>query len=268
MAAPTSSASTRGRGHGPLHFSRQHQPKLSYSNRWPDTGAGGRTRAAAGLARLGRVVETQGTTIDTSDVLRMFPTFVWRAEVAPGVRLGIENGVLRTLNEIRDASAEPARGRGLQSERHLHQRDEFRGLVGCIRDAAKSVLEFLKTGEGAFEITGLWANMNPNDAWHPVHSHPNNFLSGVYYVRTYEGADTINFHDPRPQTAIIRPPVTELTAENTDQVVVKVSDGTLLMFPSWLPHSVDASASDGTRISISFNIMFSAFAEKISKPLW
>ncbi len=46
-------------------------------------------------------------------------------------------------------------------------------------------------------------------------------------------ADTVNFHDPRSQTGIIRPPVTELTAENTDQVVVKVSDGTLLMFPSW-----------------------------------
>jgi uncharacterized protein (TIGR02466 family) len=150
----------------------------------------------------------------------------------------------------------------------LHHRDAFRGLVACIRDAAESVLEFLKTGDGAFEITGLWANMNSKGTSHPVHSHPNNFLSGAYYVRTHECADTINFHDPRPQTTIIRPPVTELTAENTDQLVVKVSDGTLLMFPSWLPHSVDASGSDETRISISFNIMFSAFTERMSKPLW
>jgi hypothetical protein len=62
--------------------------------------------------------------------------------------------------------------------------------------------------------------------------------------------------------------VTELTAENTDQVVVKVSDGTLLMFPSWLPHSVDASSSDETRISVSFNVMPSAYTERMSKPLW
>ncbi len=134
--------------------------------------------------------------------------------------------------------------------------------------AADSVQGFLKTGDRAFEITGLWANMNPKGAAHPIHSHPNNFLSGVYYLRTHEGADTVNFHDPRPQTGIIRPPVTELTAENTDQVVVKVSDGTLLMFPSWLPHSVDANGSDEIRISISFNFMFSAFAEQVSKPLW
>jgi len=214
------------------------------------------------------MVETQGTTIETSDVLRMFPSFVWKAEVAPGVRLGIENDVLGILDEMRSAAAEPVLGRGWQSERDLHRRDAFRGLVACIRDAAESVLEFLKTGDGAFEITGLWANMNSKGASHPVHSHPNNFLSGAYYVRTHEGADTINFHDPRPQTTIIRPPVTELTAENTDQLVVKVSDGTLLMFPSWLPHSVDASGSDETRISISFNIMFSAFTERMSKPLW
>ncbi len=67
---------------------------------------------------------------------------------------------------------------------------------------------------------------------------------------------------------MIRRPVTELTAENTDQVVVRVANGSLLMFPSWLPHSVDASASNQTRISLSFSIMFSAYTETMSKPLW
>ncbi len=78
----------------------------------------------------------------------------------------------------------------------------------------------------------------------------------------------LNFHDPRIQAAIIRPPVTELTAQNTDQVVVKVRNGTLLVFPSYLQHSVDPNSSDEERISISFNVMFSSFTENISKPLW
>jgi hypothetical protein len=30
-------------------------------------------------------------------------------------------------------------------------------------------------------------------------SHPDNFLSGVYYLQTQAGPDTINFHDPRPR---------------------------------------------------------------------
>ncbi|HEY2928428.1 putative 2OG-Fe(II) oxygenase, partial [Piscinibacter sp.] len=74
--------------------------------------------------------------------------------------------------------------------------------------------------------------------------------------------------DPRRQTGVIRPPVVELTAENTDQVVVRVRDGTLLLFPSYLEHSVDANASDAERISLSFNLMFSSFTERLSKPLW
>ena len=145
---------------------------------------------------------------------------------------------------------------------------EFGDVVSCINDAVVSVLAFLKIGQEDFEITGVWANMNPPNAAHRMHSHPNNFLSGVYYVRTLEGADTINFHDPRSQTGIIRPPVTELTAENTDQVVVTVKNGTILLFLSWLAHSVDANKSDQMRISVSFNIMFSAYAANMSKPLW
>ena len=101
-----------------------------------------------------------------------------------------------------------------------------------------------------------------------MHSHPNNFLSGVYYVQTWPGADTINFHDPRPQAGVVRPPVTELTGQNVDQVVIKVTNGTLLTFPSFLTHSVSPSESNEQRISVSSNLMFSSFAEKLSNPMW
>jgi hypothetical protein len=47
-----------------------------------------------------------------------------------------------------------------------------------------------------------------------------------------------------------------------------VKDGTMLVFPAYLQHSVDASASEEERISISFNIMFSSFAKHLAKPLW
>jgi ectoine hydroxylase-related dioxygenase (phytanoyl-CoA dioxygenase family) len=79
---------------------------------------------------------------------------------------------------------------------------------------------------------------------------------------------TINFHDPRPQTGIIRPPVTELTAYNVDQVVAKVAVGALILFPAWLPHSVDLNMSGANRVSVSFNAMSTGFAERLAKPLW
>ncbi len=206
--------------------------------------------------------------VDTSHALRLFPTFVWKADLKREISLRINDDILNWLADMRRSLPELQPAQAWQSDQALHRLDEFRELVSCINEVATSVLDYLQIGHDASEITACWANVSAPGAAHRIHSHPNNFLSGVYYVKTHEGADTINFHDPRNQTGIIRPPVTELTAENTDQVVVKVLDGTLLVFPAWLQHSVDANLGVGERISISFNIMFSAYAESMSKPLW
>ena len=198
----------------------------------------------------------------------MFPTLVWKLQVRTELRVAMEARILAALEGIRRDLPRLAPGQGWQSEQTLHEREEFRDLVACVNHAATGVLCFLRIGTDAFEITGCWANVLAQGAAHRAHSHPNNFLSGVYYVRTQPGTDTINFHDPRNQAGVIRPPVVELTAENTDQVVVRVKNGTLLVFPSYLQHSVDANASKEERISVSFNIMFSSFTENLSKPLW
>ena len=145
------------------------------------------------------------TVFAATDDIRMFPTFVWKAELEAEVRRRINKGLITRLERIRRCGPEPAPGRGWQSARDLHQWDEFRELASCVNHSVRRVLDFLKIGAADFEITGCWANMNPPDAAHDRHGHPNNFLSGVYYVRTSEGADTINFHDPRSQTEIIKP---------------------------------------------------------------
>ena len=206
--------------------------------------------------------------IEASDVIPMFPTLVWKLQIEAGLRDALSADIVATLAGLRRGLPALASGQGWQSEQTLHQRAELRPLVECIEHGVNSILRFLHIGDEAFEITGCWATVLAPGAAHKLHSHPNNFLSGVYYVRTPRGANTINFHDPRPQSSVIRPPVVELTAENTDQVVVRVRAGTLLLFASFLEHSVDANVSDDERISISFNVMFSSFAQRLSKPLW
>ena len=203
-----------------------------------------------------------------SDVLRMFPSFVWKAELKPEIHEPINDLILRTLTEIGAPFTDLKPGESWQSDHWLHELRQFGELIDCISEAAESVLSYLKVGHEGLKVTGCWANLNAPGAGHPAHSHPNNYLSGVYYARVQPGADTINFLDPRPQTGIIRPPVTALTAENTEQVVVKITCGTLLMFPAWLQHALDPNRSDRLRVSIGFNIMFSAYAEVMTRPLW
>jgi uncharacterized protein (TIGR02466 family) len=206
--------------------------------------------------------------MEASDVVPMFPTLLWKIQLAASRREAINAAVLRALAPLRGGLPPLSPGQGWQSEPALHRLPELADLVSSIHRATQGVLRFLKIGAETFEITGCWATVLAGGAQHRLHTHPNNFLSGIYYVRAPAGADTVNFHDPRAQTAVIRPPVTALTAENTDQVVVSVKSGTLLLFPSYLPHSVDATACDEERISVSFNIMFTAFTERLSTPLW
>jgi uncharacterized protein (TIGR02466 family) len=203
-----------------------------------------------------------------ADVVSMFPTLVWKIQLGDTVRDAIAAQVGGLLASLREDAPALARGQGWQSEHALHRHEALGELCRCVEAAMRSVLRFMRVGTDALEITGCWATVLAPGAQHRLHSHPNNFLSAVYYVRTAAGADTINFHDPRVQTGIIRPPVVELTAVNTDQVVVRVSDGMLLVFPSWLAHSVDANGSGHERVSISFNMMFSNFTEALAKPLW
>lgn len=214
------------------------------------------------------MAQALGPKFRNADVLRMFPTFVWKAELGPEVYEPINEAIVRKLGELGATLGALDPGESWQSDQGLHECDELRGLVDHIEAAAASVLDYLEVGHREFKITGCWANASAPGARHRIHSHPNNYLSGVYYVRTHDGADTINFHDPRPQIAIIRPPVRTLTADNADQVVVQVKDGTLLVFPAWLQHSVDPNRSRRVRISIGFNIMFAPYAETMGRPAW
>jgi len=203
-----------------------------------------------------------------SDVIPMFPTLVWKVQLQAELRDAIDASVLPYITRLRKGSPPLAAGCGWQSVQDLHTAAEFNDLVSCVNRAAAAVLRFLRIGRATCEITACWVTILAPGAAHRMHSHPNNYLSAVYYLRTRPGADTINFHDPRSQAGIIRPPVTELTGENTDQVVVRVQDGTLLLFPSYLRHSVDSNSSGEERISVSFNMMFSQFTEALTRPLW
>ena len=92
----------------------------------------------------------------------------------------------------------PRLGAFWQTHTDMHIRPEFADLTSLIRKATKAALDFLQIDYRDFSITGCWANFNPPGGLHGAHTHPNNYLSGVYYVRTPAGVDSIDFFDPRP----------------------------------------------------------------------
>jgi uncharacterized protein (TIGR02466 family) len=205
---------------------------------------------------------------ESCEVISLFPTLVWKQQLPAAEHEAHRAAVLAVVYALPSPLAPLSTGETWQSGTALHRCPELRGLVRRFERTAGAALVSLHIANTKFHVTGCWANVSAPGASHPVHHHPNNFLSGVYYLQVGPGGDTINFHDPRPQTGIIRPPVTELSAHNTDQVVVRVTNGTLLVFPAYLEHSVDPNRSPDVRISVSFNAMFTDYVETISPPLW
>lgn len=203
----------------------------------------------------------------TPELMQLFPTFVWKGDLKSDEFEPLNRDIIAALAGL-GAPLEGLRpGENWQSDHGLHERGAFRPLLEWVEAAAASALSHLRVARPLM-ITGCWANVNAPGTGHRLHSHRNNYLSGAYYVQVQEGADSINFFDPKPQAGVIRPAVTEPTAENTELAMVRVKTGSLLLFPAWLQHAVDVNRSNRARISLSFNLMFPAFAEEMARPGW
>jgi len=214
------------------------------------------------------MADESGLAIANTESVPLFPTFVWKTELKPEAYGPMNETIKAKLREATASLPTLSAGTKWQTNQELHRLQEFRELTSYINASVKGILDFLKITYESFFITGCWANISAKGARHKKHTHPNNFLSGVYYVQAAEGADTITFHDPRPQTSIMAPASTELSLEYAGSNIMPVKEGMLIVFPAWLPHSVDTNKSDRERISVSFNVMFSSFGEKMSKPQW
>ena len=200
-----------------------------------------------------------------SKVLSFFPTGVWTHVLAPEDYEPLNPRLKTKIYELLAALPDSAQ----QTRNDLQNLPEFEELVAFMRQATKGVLDFLQLEYGDFQITGCWANVQEKGApEHGGHSHPNNFLSGVYYVQVQEGGNVITFQDPRPQVYIMAPKRKQFTEHNSRDVHLTVRTGSLIVFPAWLIHSVQPNESETDRISISFNAMLSAYAEDISPPQW
>ena len=210
----------------------------------------------------------QAPTVDATEIVPLFPTLVWKMQLSRDTYEPINEKIKAKLMALARATPDLAPTGKLQTDQTLQQLPEFAELSDIINGAAAGVLDFLKIIYESVEITGCWANISPPGDGHRPHTHPNNYLSGVYYVQTQAGADTISFDDPRPQTNIIAPATVEITDENAGQIHITSRDGLLILFPSWLQHQVPPNKSPHNRISIAFNIMFSQFGETMSQPKW
>src|SRR3977135_1348329 len=92
--------------------------------------------------------------IEDSDVFSLFPTLVWKTQLRADVHEAIDASVLKLLRSLRQGLPELKTGEAWQSGHALHRLKELRELRDRVSRAAAGVLQFLKIGDEAIEITG------------------------------------------------------------------------------------------------------------------
>lgn len=99
-----------------------------------------------------------------------------------------------------------------------------------------------------------WANVNRKGDFNNMHTHPGATWSGVYYVDSGESdpdaaGTAIHLSDPCvPRTNVFFPDLTSL------DVLFRPVPGLMILFPSYVPHTVPPHRGDRPRISIAFNV--------------
>lgn len=99
-------------------------------------------------------------------------------------------------------------------------------------------------------ITQSWISGSKEGQYHHKHKHGNSILSGVLYIEAEENIDQIMFHNERDTLFFGKQ---DYNLFNSQSWFFPVKTGDIIIFPSYLEHSVPIKKTSSLRVSLSFN---------------
>ncbi len=105
-------------------------------------------------------------------------------------------------------------------------------------------------------ITQSWLNETKEKGYHHIHNHRNSIISGVVYFNADPNKDSIRIYKPKigqdySLQFLMYPK--EYNAWNSHDFVLPVRSNSIILFSSYLSHSVDTKNSPNIRTSLAFN---------------
>jgi uncharacterized protein (TIGR02466 family) len=142
---------------------------------------------------------------------------------------------------------------GQQTAKQLHTLEELTSLFEYINFQINRAASSIGLA-GKLAVNEAWANFNNGTGCMNLqHTHVG-VISGAYYVKVPEGSGSIFLTNPAPigswEGLNICPERNHYASETIE---VKPLEGTFIMWPSYLPHSVGPNTQNIERLSISFN---------------
>ena len=114
-----------------------------------------------------------------------------------------------------------------------------------------------------FYIQTSWVTKKYKSQFHQLHTHPNSIMSGIFYIDVTRDMGPLTFKNENFLTKKFdfAYDYEEWNAINSSTYSLNVTSNSIVIFPSWLNHSVEENQSDTPRISIAFNVFVKDYFE-------
>lgn len=189
-------------------------------------------------------------------VEKMFwPTYLWECPVKE-----IDN---KSIKEYCLKTKETKPGINISNKGGWHSKELITPLPLELKDFFQNVVSFSNevlsqsTGINNLILGNWWININGKHDYNIIHNHRNSILSGVYYVSVPESnmGNLILHRDDTSEYFLTSQIERQVNPFNSLSIECPVEESKLLLFPSWIKHSVERNESNKERISIAFNLV-------------
>ena len=187
----------------------------------------------------------------------LFPTPVWTIQLENYKSINeIMYSYIKTLQKNDEVGINKSNVKGWHSQDFDLNNNETQKFIAFILPAIEQVMTDMnwEKQKQISKINNMWAIVNTGGSGNLRHQHGNSTLSGAYYVRAPINSGDIVFYDPRPAPVHNHPISKSPNNLNATVNSIKPEEGMLVLFPSYLEHSVNPNLSNKKRIVISFNL--------------
>ena len=196
---------------------------------------------------------------ETIEVLGLFPQPVFTAIYTDGDL----NNTIKYLDSCELIDGGKANEYGLHSKNtYVLNEPECKPLADFIK---QSLLHFgkevLMYTYDEYAFLQSWISHKTPGQFHTMHTHPNSLISGVFYYGEEDpDIPAISFHKPVAgvNVSYLAPKHVADRRKSQyawDQFSINYTPGLLLLFPSYMFHSVPVNKSNKVRKSLAFNVL-------------
>ena len=144
---------------------------------------------------------------------------------------------------------------------YILEEPESIDLKSYILELATQYGKLLGYDYESYRFGQSWVSYKHPGQHHTMHSHPNSLISGVFYFgEPTDKTPAIKFHKLEGgfNVSYLSPKLVKDKRElkySQKEFSIEFTPGLLLLFPSYLHHSVPLNKTDKTRCSLAFNVV-------------